>query len=1361
MSATKNINAEKIEGNLSISGITASTIVTSAITSDFYYGDGSNLSGISSDNFYVTGGTFNDVNSLIYFDRNDTLSAFTIDLSNIGTADTFVTGLTYDSNTYDLTLLQNEGQSDLVVNLSTLASDIYVVSGSYNISTGVVTYTNSTGGTFDVSGFTSGMTDSYTVNAILNGETIEFENNLQGANYYSIDLSPLLSGKTDLTLFNSHTGDTNNPHQTSFSNLTSTAHTHTLSEVTDFTSYSGSVQSQLDTKIENGINVGGQVEVFSGKSGTDLYFKTLSGGSNTVLTEDSGVITIETILPEDQNSYVTGFTYNDANVFIISRNGGLSDLSSTINTVTGLTVNGNLDVISGATVGGVLSADSITSPSIQIVGGVGQEGTFLWNSEDNTVDLNLNDVTLQLGQELHYHVINQTGEQINNGEVVYVVGVSSDKLSVAPYSISMDDVDADLVLGVATENIPNTEFGFVTRYGTIRDVNTSGFTVGTILYASTGSTYTDVAPNPPNHTILLGFVTKEDATEGSISLKVNHERDADEIKTNLSGSSLTSTNVQAALLELDANKLNVGSLSSNIILYPTTGTSVVGGGYLRMVTDTDDPDYNTTPVDVSTGAISNISGQLIASLVSDEGLFIGNPGVINIVTIGNIRKVSGNRDAYFYYELYKRDSGGTETLLSISDNTPNITNVNYGESFTSSLLSGHTWSSTDRVVIKYYGVKSTSSGQDPVYEFQFGGDSPVRTLLPVPVSVVPSEDADGIQTDTSNFNNILSGADTDVQKALDTLDDHSHTLQEVTSEGNITTDRIIIGDLTVDTNTIYTDGSGNVGIGTNNPQNELHVKGDSSIVRLETVSLSGSNFIDFWDPSNRKGYIGYGSSSTDRFVISNQESTGDIRFINNGQNSMIIDNESNVGIGTETPTRKLDIVGTDGEFEVDTEGLSLPNSTGTFLRSTNTSGATYSTIFNSGGIISYGVVGENNTSNIFGGPKDGFLYINNSLNDFNIYNLAGGTDNINLKAGGNWNETPDIHIHGSGITKGYIGIGTENPTEKLDIDGNVKISGTLYSNTISASTYNNLPIDPNFYVTGGTFSSETLTLNRNDGGNVVVTGFTTGGGSGEVNTASNVGGGVGIFSGKSGVDLQFKTLTSTGGTVSISSTGDTVNLDFLSSNQLSHKVKLARGAAQTINNLTLTKILFDTEVFDDGDLGDVTTNNRVNIQRNGKYYISCSYFFAGIDDNEYAGAYLYINGVNVRENFFSSPGLNNGIQINVSGVFDLAENDYIEMYAIHNEGSSFNTDTSNERRPVLEVFEITDWTFENTPVSPLTVSESDGTPTVNNVGTIFFPNGTVTDEGNGTVSVDFSGSTGGDGGLNNDVKIFNWFMNLT
>ena len=41
-------------------------------------------------------------------------------------------------------------------------------------------------------------------------------------------LQNALDLKTDLSLFNSHTGNTSNPHQTSFHQLISTAHTHTI-----------------------------------------------------------------------------------------------------------------------------------------------------------------------------------------------------------------------------------------------------------------------------------------------------------------------------------------------------------------------------------------------------------------------------------------------------------------------------------------------------------------------------------------------------------------------------------------------------------------------------------------------------------------------------------------------------------------------------------------------------------------------------------------------------------------------------------------------------------------------------------------------------------------------------------------------------------------------------------------------------------------------------------------------------------------------------------------------------------------------------------------------------------------------------
>ena len=73
--------------------------------------------------------------------------------------------------------------------------------------------------------------------------------------------------------------------------------------------------------------------------------------------------------------------------------------------------------------------------------------------------------------------------------------------------------------------------------------------------------------------------------------------------------------------------------------------------------------------------------------------------------------------------------------------------------------------------MKYYGNDKSALG-NAEFEFQFGGDQPVRTQFPVPVSIIPHvNDADEIFTHTSNFDGILSGNDDDVQKALDTIDD--------------------------------------------------------------------------------------------------------------------------------------------------------------------------------------------------------------------------------------------------------------------------------------------------------------------------------------------------------------------------------------------------------------------------------------------------------------------------------------------------------------------------------------------------------------------------------------------------------------
>ena len=181
--------------------------------------------------------------------------------------------------------------------------------------------------------------------------------------------------------------------------------------------------------------------------------------------------------------------------------------------------------------------------------------------------------------------------------------------------------------------------------------------------------------------------------------------------------------------------ISLEDLPSTLTVYPTTVASGIGG-YNKLVSSITDPDYNTTAVDVSTGAITG-TDQLIAGLITDENQIIGNPGIFNITTIGNIRKTAGSGQAEFFFRVYKRDSGGTETLILQSNNTQQITSAIYAEFFANGLWNDGIFVSTDRIVIKFYGTK-VGGGSNPTYDFQFGGTSPVRSIIPVPLNVIPS-----------------------------------------------------------------------------------------------------------------------------------------------------------------------------------------------------------------------------------------------------------------------------------------------------------------------------------------------------------------------------------------------------------------------------------------------------------------------------------------------------------------------------------------------------------------------------------------------------------------------------------------------
>jgi hypothetical protein len=274
-----------------------------------------------------------------------------------------------------------------------------------------------------------------------------------------------------------------------------------------------------------------------------------------------------------------------------------------------------------------------------------------------------------------------------------------------------------------------------------------------------------------------GLISKEDFTKLlGIETFAKDDQSAAEVPFDNQETNLNSSSVQGALEELDFKKLDATALATTLAFYSTDAPSDILAPSFRLVTSISDPDYPVSPVNINTPAISG-QNQVVGQLVSDPGVILGNPGVITINTIGQIRKISGNanQQAAFYYEVYRYD-GVLEQLetepTATSNVTPAVTSTAYEQFFASAVFNNGVFGPLDRIVVRYYANQVQNSGA--VYQFQFGGDNPVRTLFPVPVEVIPAPDASKIFVDTGDFDGLLDGNDNTVQQALDTLDDHNH-----------------------------------------------------------------------------------------------------------------------------------------------------------------------------------------------------------------------------------------------------------------------------------------------------------------------------------------------------------------------------------------------------------------------------------------------------------------------------------------------------------------------------------------------------------------------------------------------------------
>lgn len=137
------------------------------------------------------------------------------------------------------------------------------------------------------------------------------------------------------------------------------------------------------------------------------------------------------------------------------------------------------------------------------------------------------------------------------------------------------------------------------------------------------------------------------------------------------------------------------------------------------------------------------------------------------------------------------------------------------------------------------------------------------------------------------------------------------------------------------------------------------------------------------------------------------------------------------------------------------------------------------------------------------------------------------------------------------------------------------------------------------------------------------------------------------------------------------------------------RAKMTRNAAQSMSGGGWEKILFDNTEFDATGIADDTTNDRFDIDTDGKYSISASAYIAEQDTDEYAGAAIYVNASAVTASFFTiDQGTNRANSVVVTDVLDLSNGDYVEMYVYGSD--AFSTSTDVKYRARMSVVQLPD-----------------------------------------------------------------------
>jgi len=662
-------------------------------------------------------------------------------------------------------------------------------------------------------------------------------------------------------------------------------------------------------------------------------------------------------------------------------------------------------------------------------------------------------------QTLITEVYNETGATLAKGTVVYING-GHGNLPTITKALATGDATSAQTYGVVQNDITDNNNGFVVVSGSLIDLNTNSYAPGTILYLSstTAGEWTSVKQYAPAHLVYVAIVVRQHPTQGVVEIKIQNGYEMDELHNvaaqspangdilqYVSSTSLwtktagTTTNIAEGTNLYYTDARSRAAFSETVIgldYNSTTGVLSIQSGY-SIPTNASQTEWDTAYTNRITSATSPLS--IASNTISMSAAGISTNGYLTSADWNtfNNKQPAGSYITALTGEATASGPGSAAVTLTNNAVTAKVlTGLN---------ITGGTVNATDSIVTAFGKVQNqlNSLVGGTIYKGVWNASTNSPSLSSgvgtqgwyYIVNVAGSTNLDGITDWNIGDWAIFDGT---AWQQVDNTDSVT-SVNGFTGAVSLTTSNISEG-----TNLYYTAARFNSAFatktttdlteGTNLYFTNARAQGAISLTTLGTsgaATYSGGvlNIPQYQavitDPVTGVGTTNYVAKWTSGSVVGN---------------SIIYDNGTNVGIGTTSPGKRLDVVGTtETSIRVrDTGGASLEfyqQALNSYILATNnlifyTAGASRLTISTTGAATF-------SSSVSVGASTNGRLGVRGTTNDSSAYAFEA--------ANSSGNTLFIVRNDGLSYFAGNVGIGTTSPIHALSVVG--KIGGNIFGDS--------------------------------------------------------------------------------------------------------------------------------------------------------------------------------------------------------------------------------------------------------------------------------------------------------------------------